>query len=105
MKIALISATSAVLGGFVTAILTFTAQNIASSREHDARMVEIAIGILRAEPKPEIVGARTWAIRVINASSVPLTKGEEESLIKNAIPYVPSLDFSDPRNSQYIPLH
>jgi hypothetical protein len=85
-------------------ILAFTAQNISSSREHDAKMVEIAIGILRAEPKPEITGARTWAIRVINASSVPLTKDEENSLLKNAVPYVPSLDFSDPRNSQFLPL-
>lgn len=69
-------------------------------------MVEIAMGILRADPKPEIIGARTWAVRVINKSSAEkLNKDEKESLIKNAVPYVPSLDFSDPRNSQYLPSH
>jgi hypothetical protein len=87
---------AALIGGLVVLI--------SSSREHDAKMVEIAVGVLRAQPTEDISGARRWAIRVINKSSVPLEKAEEEDLLKHALPYVPSADFSDPRNSQYVPL-
>jgi hypothetical protein len=27
-----------------------------------------------------------------------------QKIVQDAVPYAPSLDFSDPRNSQYIPL-
>ena len=103
-KNTLIAAVAGAIAGLLSSSTNFLAQDMTSAREHDARMVEIAVGILRADPKPEIIGARTWAIRVINSSSVHLTRDEAESLTKNALPYIPSLDFSDSRNSQYLAL-
>jgi hypothetical protein len=96
--IPLVAAVFGVFGGFA-------GQWISSNSEHDAKMVEIAIDVLRAQPTEEILGVRRWAIRVINKSSVPLEKTEADDLLKHAIPHAPSLDFSDPRNSQYLPLN
>jgi hypothetical protein len=72
----------------LSAVFSLTGQMILSSRGHDAKLIEIAIGVLRAEPKPETEAVRTWAIPMINATSVPLTKTEEQSLLKHAIPFV-----------------
>ena len=96
--------TSTVVSAFISSGISFWATNLSSSREHDAKMVELALGILRAAPNENVLGARRWAIRVIDAhAGIPFTPDEEKALLKNAIPYVPSLDFSDPRNSQYLP--
>jgi hypothetical protein len=92
-----------VIGLVITTGMTTYATYYNSSNEHNAKMVELALGILRAAPNENVIGARSWAIRVINAhSGTTFTKEEENALLKNAIPYVPSLDFSDPRNSQYL---
>jgi hypothetical protein len=104
IEAALINSTIPALVAVATAIISSYVLYANSLREHDAKMVEIAIGILRAKPDENVIGARRWAIRVVNAhSGTPFTKADEEALLRNAIPFVPSLDFSDPRNSQYIP--
>jgi hypothetical protein len=98
-------ATAGIVSAFISAGISAYAQILTSSREHDAKMVEMALGILRAAPSENVIAARSWAIRVIDAhSGTPFTPDEEKALLKYAIPYVPSLDFSDPKNSQYLPL-
>ena len=49
---------------------------------------------------------RQWALRVMKQhATVKFTKEEEEDvLLKKALPYTPRMDFSDPRNSIYVPL-
>jgi hypothetical protein len=91
--------------GAVSTVISSGVLYLTSSREHDAKMVEMALGILRAAPNENVTAARSWAIRVINGhSGTPFTADEEKALLKNSIPYIPSLDFRDPRNSQYVPL-
>jgi hypothetical protein len=92
-----------VVSAIISSSVTFGATYFSSSRENDAKMVEMALGILRAVPSENVIAARSWAIRVIDAhSGTPFTSDEKNALLKNAIPYVPSMDFSDPRSSQYL---
>lgn len=80
-----------ILSVIVGGVLAVSGQYLASSRDYNAKMVEIAVGVLRAEPKPEIEGARAWAIRIIDQSAPDtLTKEEAEALVKHALPFEPS---------------
>jgi hypothetical protein len=70
----------AVIGG-LTVLL---GQHLMSSREYDAKMVEIAINVLRADPKKgseDLKGVREWATGMImRHSGVPLKEEAKRAL-------------------------
>jgi hypothetical protein len=66
-------------GGLAIALPTYWGNN----RQMDVKMVEIAVGILSAEPKDNITPAREWAVEVIDHySEVKLAADVKTSLIK-----------------------
>jgi hypothetical protein len=69
----------ALIGSVVSAFYTYANRN----RELDIKLVEIGIGILRADPTgPNLTPARAWAIRVIEDNSkVKFTDKDVESLL------------------------
>jgi hypothetical protein len=73
------------------ALIALVGQHWTSSRERDTRMVEIALGMLRVEPKEDALKAvRPWVIRVVEQhSGTPFRNEEREALLKGALPYVP----------------
>lgn len=57
--------------------------------EIGARYVELATEILRAEPKPETIALRTWAISVIgHYSRVPLSREAKDELESQRIEFM-----------------
>jgi hypothetical protein len=81
------------LGTIVTALLPYWNRN----RELDIKLVEIAIGVLRAEPNTDVAGARGWAIRVINEKSgIPFSQTEQKELIDHPLPFTPTDVFGNP---------
>lgn len=59
----------------------------AAQRQADTKMVEIAVGILRAPINDDLAQIRTWAMDVIDAgSSRKFTKDERAALLKNSLP-------------------
>ena len=59
-------------------------------RERNARLVEVGISVLRADPEkePDIVSARQWALDLIdaNAGGVKFTLEARQALLKQALP-------------------
>jgi hypothetical protein len=65
--------------------------------ERNARLVEIGIGVLRADPAKEgqIPAARGWALNLIeaNAGGVRFSQQARSELLKNKFGYVSAPDF------------
>ena len=82
-----ISLVAAVIGGLIALL----GQHWTSSRERDTKMVEIALGMLRAEPKEDALKAvRPWVIRVIeHHSGTQFYPDEREALLMGALPEPP----------------
>jgi hypothetical protein len=56
-------------------------------RETSAKMVEVAVGVLKSKPDESSSNLRTWAIQVVNKySEVPLPIQAQEELKTNALP-------------------
>ena len=56
--------------------------------EVDARMIELSIGILRAEPMKELAPLRDWAIQVIDdRSDVKFDAAQKEALRDKELPF------------------
>jgi hypothetical protein len=82
LVMALVAVLSALIGAGATlgvAYLTFASKD----QELKVHLVEIAIGILRADPKEEdVTPARGWALDVIEKNSgVPFSKADREALL------------------------
>jgi hypothetical protein len=84
-----IALAAAVIGGLIALL----GQHLTSSREYDAKMVEIAMGVLRAPPSKDdnLLGVRTWALDVIERHSGTRfeNQAQRNALKNNAVPYVP----------------
>jgi hypothetical protein len=90
-RVPAIALTAAVLGALITLLGT----HLASSREYDAKMVEIAMGVLRASPSKDnkdLIGVRTWALKVIERHSGQRFESDEQrnAVRNNVVPYVSS---------------
>jgi hypothetical protein len=73
----------AFIGSVVSAFYTYANRN----RELDIKLVEIGIGILRADPKgADLTPAREWAIQVIEDNSkVKFNKEDRMSLLQKPL--------------------
>jgi hypothetical protein len=73
-------------GGFAAAYFGF----LSKDQELKVHLVEIAVGILRADPKEGVTPARGWALDVIDKySGVPLSNEDRVALLHKP------LDFRD----------
>ena len=69
--------------GFVGLLVNSTIQ----SRDANAKLMETAVGVLRAKPEESNKGLRAWAIGIVNKySQVPLSWEAQEELKTNALP-------------------
>jgi hypothetical protein len=76
-----------VVGGIIGSVITgfFTLKT--HSTDIDAKMVEISIGILATEAKPEAMPLRNWAIEMINKKSdVHFNDSQRALLLKHGLP-------------------
>ena len=65
--------------------------------ENDLKYIEIAVSIIREEPKQETSALREWAVDVIAARSiVPLPKKAQEELKENRVRLGYSFSATDP---------
>src|SRR5262245_42680526 len=65
-RIAVWIAISGIIGAVGGAPITASCGYFAHQNDLDAKMIELSIGILRAEPTPETTPLREWAIDVID---------------------------------------
>jgi hypothetical protein len=72
-------------GSLTSAFYTYTNRN----RELDIKLVELGIGVLRADPKDTgLTAARGWAIQVIeNNSNVKFSDDDRKSLLEKPLLY------------------
>jgi hypothetical protein len=94
-QIATISAAGlALLGSVVSGFYTYTNRN----RELDIKLIEIGIGILRADPKETgLTPARAWAVNVIEQSSqVKFSEADRLGLLQNPLRYTPTVILGSP---------
>lgn len=85
-------ATLAFIGSTTSAFYTYANRN----RELDIKLVEIGIGILRADPKETgLTAARAWALRVIEDNSkVKFTDADRQTLLQRPLLFQPTADTS-----------
>ena len=81
MVVAIVAVVSAAIAGgasFGAGYLTFASKD----QELKVHLVEIAIGILRADPKEDVTPARGWALDIIEKNSgVPFSKEDRDALL------------------------
>jgi hypothetical protein len=99
--VAVIAGVSAAIGAVAGPYLTSRVEYFTRNREMDIKMVEIAVGILRADDKkePGVAPARAWAADVIDRySQVPLSAEARKSLIEFGVrgSYSSFVDYSYP---------
>jgi len=82
--VGLIGALLGSLAAIATGYLTYASKD----QELRVHLVEIAIGILRADPKDDIVPARGWAINIIEQKSGVVFSDED----RKALLHKPILD-------------
>ncbi|MEA2818638.1 MAG: hypothetical protein QOJ86_642 [Bradyrhizobium sp.] len=82
----------AFIGSVVSAFYTYANRN----RELDIKLVEIGIGILRADPKgTDLTPARAWAIQVIEDNSkVKFSDDDRRSLLQKPLLFRPTASAS-----------
>jgi hypothetical protein len=80
--VALAAGVGVFLGSAVTGYLGLVSKN----EELRVHLLEIAFGILRADPKEGVAPAREWAIKVIDSNSdVKFSQDEQKALLLNPI--------------------
>lgn len=85
--VAVAGAAGTLIGAALSPLVTYWT----NERQMDVKMVEIGVGILRAEPKEEVAAMRSWAIDVIEASSRrKFTPAQRSALLRKALPVVDS---------------
>jgi hypothetical protein len=75
---ALIAAGFGLVGGLIGGALDY----VVREREINVKMVEIAVGLLREDPKGRLQPAREWAVQVIDDNSdTPLSDAARQALL------------------------
>jgi hypothetical protein len=81
--VAVLSAAIAGAASFGVGYLTFASKD----QELKVHLVEIAIGILRADPKEDVNPARGWALDIIAKNSgMPFSQKDREALLHKPLP-------------------
>jgi hypothetical protein len=90
---------SALSGGAILSFIGTIATTIVAYKNHaaeiDTKMVELSVGILGAEVKPETAPLREWAVAIINSKAdVRFTKRQEAVLLNYPLALYPFSDQS-----------
>ncbi|MGA8583662.1 MAG: hypothetical protein WB715_07470 [Roseiarcus sp.] len=92
----IIGAVLALVGVYITGWFTY----VSKDEELRVHLVEIAIGILRADPKEDVAPARSWAIDIIDLySGVKFLPQDRAALLHKPIK---TLEFSGDFNSDFV---
>jgi hypothetical protein len=85
LVVAIVALLSAALGSAATLAATLGAGYFtfaSKDQELKVHLVEIAISILRADPKEDVVPARGWALDIVEKNSgVPFSQQDREALL------------------------
>jgi len=82
--LALVGTGGAIFGATVTGGFNY----LSHRGDLDAKMIELSVGILRSEPRPETEPLREWAIDVISKRARFEFDGEQRSvLLKKELPF------------------
>ena len=77
-----IGATLAFIGVYVTGYFSYASKD----EELKVHLIEVAFGILRADPKDKIEPARGWAIAIIEKNSgIPFSDSDKKALLSQPI--------------------
>jgi hypothetical protein len=78
------------LGGVVASVITGTFEYSGHSRDLDAKMIELSVGILRSKPDAETMPLREWAIDVIQKrAGFTFTASQQAALRNGELPFKP----------------
>jgi hypothetical protein len=84
VNFAVVGAIGVVLG----AIISGNYSLLGHQSDVDAKMIELAVGILRAEPTPETTPLREWAIEVIDKrAQFRFNASQRALLLKKELPF------------------
>lgn len=82
--LALAGIVGAVIGGAITGVFNY----LGHQGDLDAKMIELSIGILRAEPTPETTPLREWALNVIDKRGpFPFSAIQRAVILKQPLPF------------------
>ena len=102
LVVALVAVLSALIGAGATlgvAYFTFASKD----QELKVHLVEIAIGILRADPKEDVTPARGWALDVIEKNSgVPFTQEDRQALLHKPLAAGKAVFWGDPEDMKVL---
>jgi hypothetical protein len=81
---AVLGAAGVILAALITGWFNYRSHQ----NDIDAKMIELSIGILRAEPTPETTPLRQWAVDVMNKrGGASFSEGQRAILLKQELPY------------------
>jgi hypothetical protein len=82
--LALIGVVGIAIGAAITGVFNY----VNHQGDVDAKMIELGVGILRAEPTPETAPLREWAVDVIETrAKFRFTAAQRTALLKKELPY------------------
>lgn len=91
------------IGGIVGVAITGTFNYLSHRNDLDAKMIELSIGILRSDPKPETKPLREWAIDVISKrAGFSFDDQQRATLLKEKLPFSTGGSSAAPGNVAYI---
>jgi hypothetical protein len=77
-----------VLGAMIPAMTSFLSQERTYQTAIDSKMIELSIGILRAEPTPDSRPLREWAIHILSDQAhMRFDDAELKALFTSALPF------------------
>jgi hypothetical protein len=77
-----------VAGGVIGAGITGAFSYLGQKNDLDGKMIELSIGVLRADPTPGSQPLRAWAIDVIQKrGNFTFNQAQQEALLKEALPF------------------
>ena len=83
--LALVGTAGVVAGALVTGVFNY----FDHQRDLDAKMIELSVGILRADPTPETKPLREWAIAVMGVrAKFEFDEAQRAALLNQSLPYV-----------------
>jgi hypothetical protein len=81
-------AAAGVVGALAGALVTGAFNYFGHKSDLDAKMIELSVGILRAEPTPETSPLREWAIDVIDKrANFSFNAAQRATLLKKELPF------------------
>jgi hypothetical protein len=84
LLLALVAAGGVVVGAVVTGAVNY----LGHQHDLDAKMIELSVGILRAEPTPETAPLREWAIDVIDKRArFSFDAAQRKALLQEQLPF------------------